>query len=108
MFYLGSIAGILPYLLAFSLTIVLGSHAGIPFIKSTLCPTSPKEIVKEEIAVAKKVESYCIDNNIVENVFPKVYAHFSLILRIGIFYPTGLPKIFDAGISLFRAPPVHI
>jgi hypothetical protein len=108
MFYLGSIAGILPYLLAFSLTIVLGSHAGIPFIKSTLCPTSPKEIVKEEIDTTIEIETYSINNQIIEKEYPKIFAHFSLIPRIGNFYPAGLPIVFDAGISLLRAPPVHI
>ena len=108
MFYLGSIAGILPYLLAFSLTIVLGSHAGMPFLKSTLSSTTPNEIVKEEISTAKEIESYSIDNQTIEKEYPKIYAHFSVIIRIWSFYPTGLPKVSDAGISLLRAPPIHI
>ena len=108
MFYLGSIAGILPYLLAFSLTIVLGSHAGMPFLKSTLSSTTPNEIVKEEIDTIKEVVSYTIENQIIEKEFPKISSHFPLIVTIGNFYSSGLPKIVDAGISLLRAPPIHI
>ena len=108
MFYLGSIAGILPYLLAFSLTIVLGSHAGMPFLKSTLNSTSPKEIVKEEIDITKEVESYTVDSKIIEKICPKISVHFTLVVTIENFYPTGLPTVYDAGISLLRAPPIHI
>ena len=108
MFYLGSIAGILPYLLAFSLTIVLGSHAGIPFLKSTLSLTSPNEIVKEEIDNTKEVESYSVTDQIIEKTYPNLSDHLFLIVKLENFYPSGLPKVFDAGISLLRAPPIHI
>ncbi len=107
MFYLGSIAGILPYLLAFSLTIVLGSHAGLPFIKSNLSTTSSNEIAKEEIVNVKKIESYNIDNQIIVNKSLIIPTDFHLLVEIENFYFTNFLIVFEAGISLFRAPPVR-
>ena len=107
MFYLGSIAGILPYLLAFSLTIVLGSHAGLPFIKSNLSSTSQNEIAKEEIVNIKKIEFYNIDNQIVVSKSLKLPIVFHLLVEIENFYFTNFLIVFKAGISLLRAPPVR-
>ena len=107
MFYLGSIAGILPYLLAFSLTIVLGSHAGLPFIKSNLISASHNEIAKEEIVNIKKIESYNIDNQIIESKPLKIPTVFHLLVAIENFYSSNFLIVFEAGISLLRAPPVQ-
>ncbi len=107
MFYLGSIAGILPYLLAFSLTIVLGSHAGLPFIKSNLSSASQNEIAKEEIVNIKKIESYTIDNQLIVKEKPESPVCYPILVKIESFYPTSFLKGFEAGISLLRAPPVQ-
>ena len=107
MFYLGSIAGILPYLLAFSLTIVLGSHAGLPFIKSNLSSASQNEIAKEEIVNIKKIESYSIDNQVITKIAPLIPACFPLLVKIENFYLTIFLKVSEFGISLLRAPPVQ-
>ena len=108
MFYLGSIAGILPYLLAFSLTIVLGSHAGLPFIKSNLSSTSQNEIAKEEIVNIKNIESYKVDNKTITNKIPLIPPCFPLFVKIENFYLADFLKVYLAGISLLRAPPIHI
>lgn len=108
MFYLGSIAGILPYLLAFSLTIVLGGHAGLPFFKSATVSEPINEVSKAEQFNLTTINDYHIDNKVVKRKIETPPVLFSVKLKIENFYLCRFIKAFEAGTSLLRAPPVII
>lgn len=108
MFYLGSIAGFLPYILAFSLTILWGGQVGKPFFTRDSTPETSLRIVKENDS---KVDIlFQIDSN---NQAVKAKFHE---FRISVATPAKLFdfcffRLFDAaefGISPLRAPPVSL
>lgn len=106
MFYLGSIAGILPYILVFSLTLVLGGHAGLPFFTSALIPESKNKINKEENFPAENLENLTFDNQIVIEKITPFLVPFCTRITVCNFC---LFRLFDStefGFSLLRAPPI--
>jgi len=108
MFYLGSIAGILPYLLAFSLTIAWGGHVGLPFFASESTPESKSEIIEDKDLSVENVNFFAFDNQIVtENIaaFATPFCTQTKAFNLYLF------RLFDAtglGISLLRAPPISL
>ena len=108
MFYLGSIAGFLPYILAFSLTILWGGHVGKPFFTRDYTTESSIESGQEN---TPKVEiSLQIDSNsqVVEeklHVFPLYVGTLTALFNFCLI------QLFDSaefGISPLRAPPVSL
>jgi len=106
MFYLGSLAGILPYILAFSLTLVWGGHAGMPFLASGSAPVPANEIVKENNPPIERLSNLEFDNQIITEkavVFPIPFCTHAELPDLCEF------RHFDSadiGISLLRAPPI--
>jgi hypothetical protein len=108
MFYLGSIAGILPYLLAFSFTIVLGSHASLPLFKSEATTASKNEIPKEKHLSARNLKSFIVDNQVIaEKVIPFLMPFVTTTKVLG-FYLFRLSDSSEPGISRLRAPPFFL
>jgi len=108
MFYLGSMAGFLPYILAFSLTIVWSGHAGIPFFSRDSTPESQIEIVKEnasEVEILLQIDS---NNQSVEETFPVFAMSVRTRTRLYNFCLTQLFDSSEFGISSLRAPPVSL
>ena len=108
MFYLGSIAGFLPYILAFSLTIVWSGHAGMPFFSRDSTPETSIEIVKEnasKVEILLKIDS---NNQAVEETFPVFGTSVRTLTEL---FNYCLIRVFDSaefGISSLRAPPVSL
>ena len=108
MFYLGSIAGILPYLLALSLTILWGGHAGLPFFSSGSNAETTKEIVEVKKPTVENLKSFLFENHIFTEkttVFQDQFFTQAKVLNHYLF------RLFDSnylGISLLRAPPVSL
>jgi hypothetical protein len=106
MFFLGSISGILPYLLAFSLTIILGGHSGVPFLRAGSAEKSNNETSVEKKVTTDRTENFVYADQIVSAKtfkLPVLYCSESKALCAYTF------RIFDyggLGISLLRAPPV--
>ena len=108
MFYLGSIAGILPYLLALSLTIVWGGHAGLPFFASEPTPETKNEISEEKKLPVENLKSFSFEKQIVTEKITAFLIPFCTRTKVFNFY---LFRLFDStefGISLLRAPPVSL
>jgi len=106
MFYLGSIAGFLPYILALSLTLVWGGHAGLPFFTSPTTSESRNEIVKE-IDYTQDVQiNLNIFQAIVKEITNSIPVLFFVSTRVLNNYLTGSSGSSASGISLLRAPPL--
>lgn len=108
MFYLGSIAGILPYLLAFSLTILWGGHAGLPFFASGSTPETAKEIVEVKNLPVENSKSFSFENQVFAEAISIFRIPFCTRTKVFNLY---LFRFFDStelGISLLRAPPVSL
>jgi hypothetical protein len=106
MFYLGSISGILPYILAFSLTIVLGSHAHFPFLKGGAIEESSNKISNEKSITVGHSSSFTYKKQIVtEDIRKFAFTYFKEV-KVIVFYPFRLTDYSGIGISLLRAPPV--
>jgi hypothetical protein len=106
MFFLGSISGILPYLLAFTLTIIWGGHAGMPFLRAGSAEESKNEISAGEKVASDLAENFVYINQIVTAKifkFPVLCYSESKVLS---FYTFRLSDYSGLGISLLRAPPV--
>jgi len=108
MFYLGSIAGILPYLLAFSLTIVWGGHASLPLFAAATAPGSPKEIVKEIASANEKIKSFKIDFQIVAEKISALPIYFFSLVKVFNYFLSLLFNSKVPGINLLRAPPLSL
>jgi len=109
MFYLGSIAGILPYILAFCLTLVWGGHAGIPFFTSGSTPESVNEIiVKESKPCVEKLASLDFENKIITEKTTKLIIPFNTRTELLNLYVFRYFNSTVLGISLLRAPPVSL
>ena len=106
MFYLGSIAGILPYILALSLTIIWGGHVTIPLFTSHCSVDSTIEIKDEPNSLTKSLQ--CIDSENQVNIsnILQFFALFSISSELVAFYRTELIESTESGISCLRAPPV--
>ncbi len=108
MFFLGSIGGILPYILALSLTIVWGGHAGMPCFTSGSATESPKEIVKKSDLPVDGQTYLKFENQIVTNkttLFPVPFCTPEMLFNFCSF------RLFDStdpGISHLRAPPISL
>jgi len=105
MFYLGSIAGILPYILAFSLTLVWGGHAGMPFFTSGSAPESTKQIVKENNPPVEKLTTLDFENQIITDETTVVCVPYFTRTKLPGIYTLGLFDSKELGIFLLRAPP---
>lgn len=106
MFFLGSVSGFLPYILAFSITIVWGSQVGLPFFKTGAIDESQNEISDEKIISADHTGNYSYDNHVItENIdeIPSIYYTGIKVFNCFLFRPFYFAGI---GISLLRAPPV--
>ena len=108
MFYLGSIAGILPYLLAFSLTIVWGGHAGLPFFTSASTTESQNEIVEEKVHPVENSKSFSFDNQIVVGKITAFLIPICPRKKVFNFYLFRSFHSTQLGIALLRAPPVSL
>lgn len=108
MFYLGSIAGILPYLLAFSLTLVLGGHAGLPFFASAPVSETKNEISEEKKLPDENLKSFTFDNQIIAKKIAVFLIPFCTPAKVFDFYLFRFVDSTELGISLLRAPPVSL
>ena len=108
MFYLGSIAGFLPYILAFSLTIVWGGHAGIPFFSRASTPETSIEIVKENASRVEALSQIDSNNQAVEETFPVFPTSVCTPAKLFSFCFLRLFDAAEFGISPLRAPPVSL
>lgn len=108
MFYLGSIAGILPYLLAFSLTLVLGGHAGLPFFASAPVSETKNEISEEKKLPVENLKSFTFDNQIIAKKIAVFLIPFCTPAKVFDFYLFRFVDSTELGISLLRAPPVSL
>ena len=106
MFYLGSIAGILPYLLAFSLTLVLGGHAGLPFLSSESKPEIKNEISDDKSLTVENVKSFTFGKQIVTEKITVFLISFCTSTKVLGLYLFRLADSTELGISLLRAPPI--
>ena len=105
MFYLGSIAGILPYILAFSLTLVWGGHAGLPFFASGSIPETKNVIEKKENIPVEKLKNFAFKK---QNITRKIdVTQIPCFTRSKVlnFYLVRFVDAAVSGISLLRAPP---
>jgi len=105
MFYLGSLAGILPYILAFSLSLVWGGHAGFPFFTSGSSAESTKQIVKENNSPVEKLATLDFENQIITDEITVVCVPFFTRTKLPNFYTFWLVDSKELGIYLLRAPP---
>jgi len=108
MFYLGSIAGFLPYILAFSLTIIWSGHAGMPFFARDSTPETSIGIIKENASKVEIILQIVSNNQAVEETFP-VFARS--VRTLTVLFNFCLIRVFDSaefGISPLRAPPVSL
>jgi len=108
MFYLGSIAGFLPYILALSLTIVWGGHAGIPLFTSHSASETQNELVKENKFPIAGLTIFSFDNQIITDKTTQFPVQFYTRTKLLNF---NFPRLFettDSGISLLRAPPFSL
>jgi len=108
MFYLGSIAGFFPYILALSLTIVWGGHAGIPLFTSNSTSEAQNEFVKVNESPIEGLMSFSFDNQIITDKTTQFPVHFFTRIKLLNFYFPHLFETTDSGISLLRAPPVSL
>jgi len=106
MFYLGSIAGILPYILAFSLTLVWGGHAGLPFFTSGSAPVPVNEMVKEDNPPVERLSSLKFENQIITKKTVEFSAPLCTHTELPIICTFRQFDSADIGISLLRAPPI--
>jgi len=105
MFYLGSIAGILPYILAFSLTLVWGGHAGLPFFASESTPETKHEIAKEENIPVEKLKIVVFAKQVITRKMDVTQTpFFTRTMRLGFYFVRFVDSAV-LGISLLRAPP---
>lgn len=105
MFYLGSIAGILPYLLVFSLTLVLGGHAGLPFFASASTHEIKNEISEEKKLPVENLKSFSFEEQVVNEIITVFPAPFCTRTKVFNFYLLRFINSPDIGISFLRAPP---
>jgi len=108
MFYLGSIAGILPYILAFSLTLVWGGHAGMPFFTSGSAPVPANEMVTENHPSVEKLTNLDFENQIVIEKADVFSAPCFINTEFIDLYSFRQFDSSDIGISLLRAPPISL
>jgi len=108
MFYLGSLAGILPYILAFSLTLVWGGHAGMPFFTSGSAPESAKQIVAENNPPVEKLKTLDFENQIITDETTVISVPFFTQTKLPNFYTFRLFDSKEFGIYLLRAPPLSL
>jgi len=108
MFYLGSIAGFLPYILAFALTIVWSGHAGKPFFSRDSIPETSIGIVKESVSKVEILLQIDSDNQAVEETFPEFAYSVCTPTKLFSFCFLRLLGSEEFGISLLRAPPVSL
>jgi hypothetical protein len=106
MFFLGSVSGFLPYILAFSITLVWGSHAGLPFFKAGAIAESQNEISDEKIISADSIGSYSYDNQVVTENIDEIPSIYDTGIKVFKCYLLRLFDFAGIGISLLRAPPV--
>jgi len=108
MFYLGSLAGILPYILAFSLTLVWGGHTGMPFFTAGSTPESTKQIVKENNTPVEKLTTLDFENQIITDETTVICVPFFTRTKLPNFYTFRLFHSKEFGIYLLRAPPLSL
>jgi len=108
MFYLGSIAGFLPYILAFSLTIVWSGHAGIPFFSRDSTPESQIEIVKENASKVEIILQINSNNQAVKEILHVFPTSACTPAKLFSFCFFRLLDSSEFGISSLRAPPVSL
>ncbi len=108
MFYLGSIAGFLPYIMALSLTIVWGGHAGIPLFNSNSASEAQNEFVKENESPIEGLRNFSFENQVIIGKTTLFKVCFYTRTRLLNFYFPRLFETKDSGISLLRAPPLSI
>jgi len=108
MFFLSSISGFLPYILAFSITLIWGGHAGLPYFKAGSPAESKNEISKEEDISADHLGSYSYKKQIINEKNdndPVIGCHETKVLN---FFLCHLPDFAGIGISSLRAPPIYL
>lgn len=108
MFYLGSIAGFLPYILALSLTILWGGHAGMPFLTSNIAPESKTEILTEHKISIENPIKFRTYNQVIAEEVTEFSALFCTYTKLFNLKPLRLHYSTELGISLLRAPPVSL
>jgi len=108
MFYLGSLAGILPYILAFSLTLVWGGHTGMPFFTAGSTPESTKQIVKENNTPVEKLTTLDFENQIITDETTVICVPFFTRTKLPNFYTFRLFHSKEFGIYLLRVPPLSL
>lgn len=108
MFYLGSIAGILPYILAFSLTLILGGHAGLPFFTSKSTPEIKNEMQEEGNHPVEDLKSFAFDMQSVAKKITVFLIPFDISATVLNLYLFRFVDSTKPGISLLRAPPVSL
>jgi len=106
MFYLGSIAGVLPYILAFTLTILLGGHAGFSFFASETASESKNKTVEENNLSSENLKNFEFDKKIVNEKLAQYIFPACTPIKVVNFYLLPLFSFTEFGISLLRAPPV--
>ena len=108
MFYLGSIAGILPYILAFSLTLVWGGHASLPFFTSGSNLEPKNEIIDAKQSIVENSTSFTFDNQYIAKKIAVFQVPFYIRTKVFNFWLSQLFDFAKPGISLLRAPPVSL
>jgi len=108
MFFLGSIGGFLPYILALSLTIVWGGHAGIPYLASDSTPESANEIIKPVSSPVDCKTNLKFENQIITDKTELVPLSFCTPEKLFSICSFRLFDRADPGISSLRAPPISL
>lgn len=108
MFFLGSIGGFLPYILALSLTIVWGGHAGMPYLTPDSTPGSANEIVKPGSSPVDCITNFKFENQIITDKTEIVPVFFRTPAKLFSICSFRLFDHADPGISPLRAPPISL
>ena len=108
MFYLGTIAGILPYILALSLTILWGGQATVPLFTSHSSVDSPSEIKKESNLSHDSQQSIDFVDQVTPSQNLQIFNAFSNHSQWFAFNRALLFDSAQQGITLLRAPPVLV
>jgi hypothetical protein len=105
MFYLGTIAGILPYILSLSLTILWCGHVTVPLFKPH-CVVDSASVIKKECNPSP-ASLQCIDyqNKVALSETLQLFTQFSIPPGLFAICPTLLFETTESGISCLPAPP---
>ena len=105
MLYLGTIAGILPYIISLSLTILWCGHVTEPLFKQHCIVDSTSVIKKERNLSPASLQYIDYQNKIALSETLQFFTQFSTPPGLFAICPTLLFETTESEISFLRAPP---